>query len=204
MAGLGHLGVGLAAKRLAPRVPLVILLAASMVLDLLWGAFALTGLDSLTFSPWSHSLFMAASWSLVTGLLVQLVTRDVRASLVLSAVVLSHWVVDFVSHPMLGITNPLLPDLPLAFASDPRLGLGLYSTMPGLVVGELVLLAGGMASYLRHRASSTRSGASPDGPPRRQLVRGAGTGGPGNRPVASQLPPPYFFAGFSSPRRKRR
>lgn len=45
MAGIGHIGVGLAVKPLAPKVPLGVLLVATEVLDILWAIFYLTGID---------------------------------------------------------------------------------------------------------------------------------------------------------------
>jgi hypothetical protein len=45
MAGLGHLGFGFAAKPLAPKVHIVVLLIASELTDILWGIFYITGID---------------------------------------------------------------------------------------------------------------------------------------------------------------
>ena len=54
--------------------------------------------------------------------------------------VFSHWVLDFVSHPIpfpsfswrswqWSYGHPLPPDLPLLFANSPRVGLGLYNSI---------------------------------------------------------------------------
>ena len=65
--GPGHLGIGLAAKRVAPRAPLLVLLAASEILDLLCFVFIFAGLEragegtDLGTIPWSHGLFMSAA-----------------------------------------------------------------------------------------------------------------------------------------------
>src|ERR1035437_10763231 len=63
MAGLGHIGFGFAAKPMAPKVHLIVLLIATELIDILWGVFYFTGIDrnkvGIDSSPWSHSLFMS-------------------------------------------------------------------------------------------------------------------------------------------------
>jgi len=65
--------VGLAAKPMAPRVPLGVLLVATWILDVLVLAiaFALAGIGRGGSSglPWSHGLFMSFIWALVAALL---------------------------------------------------------------------------------------------------------------------------------------
>jgi hypothetical protein len=65
--------------------------------------------------------------------------RDVRGAVVLGLAVLSHWVLDAVSHR---------PDMPLAPGIDLRVGLGLWNSVEGTVVTELVLFAAGVGLYL--------------------------------------------------------
>jgi hypothetical protein len=52
-------------------------------------------------------------------------------------VVFSHWILDFVSHPM---WPSVQPDLPLLFAGSPTVGLGLWRSHGGAIAGELLLL----------------------------------------------------------------
>ena len=70
---VGHLAVGLAAKRAAPTLSLGWLMAGVTALDLLWPLFLLAGLERVSIVPgataftplvfdaypWSHSLLMA-------------------------------------------------------------------------------------------------------------------------------------------------
>jgi membrane-bound metal-dependent hydrolase YbcI (DUF457 family) len=159
--GPGHLGIGLAAKPAAPKAPLWVLLVASEGLDLLSFGFIAIGMEKMAVSqtdfahgvqtitpgsiPWSHGLFMSLVWSLLFGALAYLAFRDRRTSIVIAAVVFSHWVLDLIVHP---------PDLPLLFEGSPVVGLGLWTSGPGLVVSlllEIVLLAGGIAIYIRTR-----------------------------------------------------
>jgi hypothetical protein len=149
MAGIEHIGVGLAAKKLAPQAPLWTLVVASEAIDLLWGIFALTRVENFQESPWSHGLFMSAVWSILAGTLATRILRNSRAGIVMGLVVFSHWVLDFITHPMFG--GPL--DLPLLFNGSPKVGLGLYSSIaPGFtVVFEFVLVLLGLGIYLQTR-----------------------------------------------------
>jgi hypothetical protein len=157
----GHLAIGFAAKSAAPKAPLLVLLAASEVLDLLCFGFAALGIEKLGASqanisqgikivvpasiPWSHGLFMSIGWSILAAAVAYPIFRDRRTSGIIGLAVFSHWVLDFIVH---------LPDLPLFFDGSPKLGLGLWGSGPGLILSgilEMVLLAGGIALYLRKK-----------------------------------------------------
>ncbi|HEY3316248.1 MAG TPA: hypothetical protein VGL40_13350 [Bacillota bacterium] len=97
MAGLGHLGIGLAAKRVAPEVPVGILLVAVEGLDILWGVTALTGIEKTTGpllnpgpAPLSHGLLMSVVWSLIAALVAARVYRNNRTGVVIGGLVFSH------------------------------------------------------------------------------------------------------------------
>src|SRR5512139_3067449 len=116
---LGHFALGLAAKKVAPRTSLATLFAAAQLVDLVWPVLVLVGVESLRVDPgntaftpldfahypWTHSLLMAAAWGVAFGLLYLARQGDRRGALVVAGLVVSHWVLDFVSHR---------PDLPLA------------------------------------------------------------------------------------------
>ena len=60
MGPIGHFAVGLAAKPVAPKVPIFVLLVATVILDVLAIAFAFAGIEGVkTGIPWSHGLFMS-------------------------------------------------------------------------------------------------------------------------------------------------
>jgi len=101
MGSIGHFAVGLAAKPLAPKVPLGVLFLATVILDVLAIAFAFVGIESVhTGIPWSHGLFLSVIWSVVAALLAARIYRDHRAGVIVGLLVFSHWVLDFVSHPI--------------------------------------------------------------------------------------------------------
>jgi len=156
MAGLAHAGVGLAAKRFAPDVPLGVLLVGAYAIDIVWGAFVMAGIEHFsgsgpaTTNPWSHGLLMAVVWSGVAALIAQRRRRNFRTSVIIGLLVFSHWVVDFISHPMTAVF-PGNMGLPLFFDGSPTVGLGLWSTQLGVNVGEYGAFIAGLAIYFLTR-----------------------------------------------------
>jgi membrane-bound metal-dependent hydrolase YbcI (DUF457 family) len=155
--GPGHFAIALAAKPAAPKMPLWVLLVASEVLDILTFGFKALGMEDFGVNttslerglkvivpgtiPWSHGLFMSIVWSVVATAIAYLFYRDRRTSSMIGLVVFSHWVLDFIVHP---------GELPLLFSSSPTVGLGLWTSGPGLILSgvlEFLLLAGGMTIY---------------------------------------------------------
>ena len=158
MAGLGHLGFGFAAKPIAPKVHLVILLIASELIDILWGIFYFTGIDrgnpAMNSSPWSHSLFMSVIWSVLAALLASRIYHDKRSGIIIGLLVFSHWAIDFITHPMGAIFGgtPLTPDLPLFFNSSHKVGLGLYNHSFTIALAtDIGMLLLGVVIYVFYR-----------------------------------------------------
>ena len=153
MGPLGHLSVGLAAKPAVPKVSLGVLLLASWILDVFAIAFGFTAIERAEIgNPWSHGLFMSVVWSVAFGLLAERIYRDYRAGVVVGAVVFSHWVLDFISHPIpftsfswhswqWSYGQPLPCDLPLLFSNSPRVCLGLCNSISAV---EATILESGM------------------------------------------------------------
>jgi hypothetical protein len=103
---IGHFAVGLASKRVAPKASLGVLIAAPLLLDLLWPFFLLAGwekvridagntaftpLDFISY-PYSHSLAMAIVWAALFGLCYWTVTRYPAGAITIGLGVVSHWV----------------------------------------------------------------------------------------------------------------
>ena len=150
---IGHFAVGFAAKRLAPQASLGPLLAAPLFADLVWPVFLLLGIEqvqinvpganpfrTLTFVSyqWSHSLLMDIVWAILLGGAYHLMTGYGRGALVIALGVVSHWVLDFVSH---------FPDMPLWPGSSPLVGLGLWNSVPGTAIVEALMFAAGVWVY---------------------------------------------------------
>ena len=175
MGPIGHFSVGLAAKRMVPKVPLGVLLLATWILDVLAIAFGFAGVEkgAGNGAQWSHGLFMSVVWSVAAALLAARLFRDHRAGLIVGLLVFSHWVLDFVSHPIpfpsfswrswqWSYVHPLPSDLPLLFGNSPRVALGLYNSISALEATALesaMFVLGGTvyAMYVVKRRRAGRS-----------------------------------------------
>lgn len=161
---VGHFAVGLAARRIAPKAPMALLLTAPLVLDLLWPLFFFTGIERFEIDqdqraflvlelidvPWSHGLVASIFWAALLAVPYFLWRRDARGAWVLGALVLSHWVLDVVTHQ---------PDMPLWWGG-PRLGLGLWYSTIGTVVVELLFTAACVFLFVRAQPASGPSGVA--------------------------------------------
>jgi hypothetical protein len=145
---IGHFATAYAAKRLAPRASLGTLFAAAQLPDLVWPWLVLAGVEGATIAPGdtaftplrfdnyplSHSLLTVTAWGAAFGALHFWRKRRPVDAVVLAALAVGHWVLDFVSHR---------PDMPL-WPGGPRLGLGLWNSVPGTIAVELAMLAVGL------------------------------------------------------------
>jgi hypothetical protein len=149
---MAHLGVGLAAKRVAPKTPVWILILAAYAIDFIWAVFYFLGIEHSAAdgvaapNPWSHGLFMALVWSLLAGVIAFWFSHKRGAGLVIGLLFFSHWVVDFISHPMTAVF-PADTGLPLLFAGSPLVGLGVWSTQLGVNIGEYGTVIVGLVIY---------------------------------------------------------
>jgi hypothetical protein len=155
MAALAHAGVGLAAKRVAPSVPLGALLVGAYLLDLVWAVFWALGMDHFPApgievpAPWSHGLTMACLWSLGATAVASVFTQRARTRLLFGALVFSHWVVDFVTQPMGAAFPGAGFRMRVLFGEAPTIeGLGLYNSAVALNVVEYGTLILGTALYV--------------------------------------------------------
>ena len=159
---IGHYGLALATKRAAPRVSLGTLIAAAQLADLIWPVLLLLGVEHvrivpsanpflrLSFDsyPWTHSLLMAVVWAIIAGGGYAAIRRNRSGGIVVGLLVVSHWVLDWITH---------VPDLPL-YPGGPRVGLGLWRSMYGTMVVEAVMFVVGLAVYTRVTRATDRTG----------------------------------------------
>ena len=159
---LGHFGIGLAAKRFAPRANLGALFFAAQFADLLWPSLLMLGVESVVIAPGvtvvtpldfqhyplSHSLLAGALWAALVGGGYFLLRGYRREALVLALLVLSHWLLDALVHR---------PDLPLTPFGATRVGLGLWNSLAATLLIEVSILAGG--GWLYARATRARDAA---------------------------------------------
>jgi hypothetical protein len=138
---VGHLAVGFLAKRSEPTLSLGTALLAPILSDLVLFVLVIVGLERIEFGTgagaaaylraidisYSHSLLMTVVWSALLAGAFYLWRRTARAALMLAAGVLSHWLLDVVSH---------VPDMPLAPGLRTYFGLGLWTSVPATVLLE--------------------------------------------------------------------
>ena len=154
---IGHFALSFAAKRATPRVSLAVLFTAAAFADVLWpvlvalgfeqvridpGNTAFTPLDFVSY-PYSHSLLMLIIWGAAFAVVYRAIAAENgRTFAVLTALVVSHWVLDLITHR---------PDMPL-YPGGPKLGLSLWNSIVGTVAIEVPLFALGVWIY----SSATR------------------------------------------------
>ena len=149
---IGHFGVGLGAKKFAPRTSLGSLFLAAQFLDLVWPILLLVGLEHVRIAPGmtrmspfdfydypiTHSLVTSAIWSAVVGAGYFALRRNGRAAWIMGITVVSHWFLDFLVHR---------PDLPL-WPGGPKVGLGLWNYWVLEMFLEVAIFAAGAWLYL--------------------------------------------------------
>jgi len=160
MPALAHLGIGLATKRLAPHIPLWILLISSMFIDLLSFIF----LSAIWIS---HGLFMSVVWTILAMIITAFITIrinikneksklnklvswsmvDLNTTLIIGLVVFSHWVLDLIGWPM-SVINPNATGVPLLFDDAINIGLGVYRTWIGALSMDLGVFFVGLGIYI--------------------------------------------------------
>jgi hypothetical protein len=150
---LAHQGVGMGAKRFAPKTSLGTLLAAAMWADLLAWALVVVGIEHFAFRPGitvtnpldpsyypiSHSLLTDVVWGALLATAYYVVRRYRRGSLLIFVAVVSHWFLDVLAHR---------PDLPLLPGMQKYVGLGLYNSRLGMLFVEGAIWLGGVVIYL--------------------------------------------------------
>ena len=160
---IGHFAVGLAAKEAAPKVSLGTLVLSVQLLDLMWPILLILGLEHVRLAPGitaftpldfydypiSHSLLTVVCWAGLFGIIYYAVRRYSRGAWILAAGVLSHWVLDFISHR---------PDMPLAPGISAYVGLGLSNSVPATIVIEFLLFTVGVFLYARTTIARNRTG----------------------------------------------
>ena len=151
---IGHFAIGFAAKRATPRISLAVLFGAAQLADLMWPVFVAAGLERVRIDPgntaftpldfvsypYSHSLALLVAWGFAFALIYRAASgRNGWTVLVLTLLVVSHWMLDWLTHR---------PDMPL-YPGGPKVGIGLWNSVAGTLVVELAIFALGVWIYAR-------------------------------------------------------
>ncbi len=159
---IGHLGAGLALKKMDRTTNLGWFVASALLLDvLLWIMVLLKvefviipenypELHYLLFQfPYSHSLAAGIFWSGLVYLLVKQISRKDVTALAMAIGVFSHFIFDVIAHP---------PRIPLMGEDSMMIGLSLWDTMPLELAVEFMILTSGMYWYVSVTTSATAGG----------------------------------------------
>lgn len=150
---LGHFGLALAAKRVAPRPSLGTTVMAAQWADGIWPIFVLLGVEHVEIRPgvttvtpldfvsypYSHSLMADLIWAALFAVVYGTLRKDWRGAIWLAVLVLSHWLLDVVAHR---------PDVP-TWPGGPKLGTGLWNSLPATLIAEFALFGAGIWIYNR-------------------------------------------------------
>lgn len=161
---IGHFGVGLAAKKLDNRPSLGTLFLAAQWIDLLWPLFLLLGLEKVKidpgntaftpldfiYYPFTHSLLGVIIWALLVGGVYYLFKKNLKGSLLLGGLVLSHWILDLITHR---------PDLPIAPGLELKVGFGLWNSVAFTIIVEGLIFVGGAYLYLKSTRAMNKKGS---------------------------------------------
>jgi hypothetical protein len=160
----GHVATALIARTRVRAASTGTFMLAAVLADLLAFVLVLIGIERIEFldgrgaAQYFHPLDISFSHSLLGGLACGALLAAVliaaglprRAAGISAFLVMSHWVLDVISHP---------PDMPLAPGVAGRLGLGLWTSVPATVVVEgglwlaaLVVFARGAGGGLGRRS----------------------------------------------------
>jgi FtsH-binding integral membrane protein len=154
---IGHFALAFGAKRAAPSVSLGMLFLACQFADLLWPTLVLLGLEQVEVDPgntaftplhfvsypYSHSLVMLLVWSVLIGATYQVVRHaTLKAALVVSTLVFSHFVLDVITHR---------PDMPITISGSTKVGLGLWNAPVATIIIESVMFIAGVTLYATTR-----------------------------------------------------
>lgn len=151
---IGHYALAFASKKIDKLPSLAILFVAVQFLDLLWPIFVLLGIETFEIEvgntamtpinfisyPYSHSLLMSIIWAILLALVYFLITKNKKGSVLIAALVFSHWILDFITHGA---------DLQISPFSNTRVGLGLWNAPILEMIFEIGLFAAGIYVYFK-------------------------------------------------------
>lgn len=160
---IGHYGVGLAAKGIDRKPSLGTLLMAAQFLDLIWPVFLISGLEKVKieigatkltplnfgYYPFTHSLGAVVFWGILFGLVYFLFKRNLKSSLLMFFLVVSHWIIDFIVQPH---------DIPLFPWIKNKLGLGIWNSPIVSISIEVLIFLVGAGIYIHRTHSKNEKG----------------------------------------------
>lgn len=160
---LGHYGLALGAKKIAPKVSIGTFALASLLIDLIWPVLLLLDVEEVVIKPgitvvspfdftnypYTHSLLAVTIWAVLFAVIFFVWRRSSKASILLGGLVLSHWLLDFLVHR---------PDLALLPRESTRVGIGLWNSLGATLMLEFGIFIAGLFIYWNSTHSRNRQG----------------------------------------------
>lgn len=154
MPAIAHIGVGFAAKKVAPAVPVIILIIAAELIEIifmiLWG-FGVEHPPTASgapYSPYSHSILFGGLWSVLAGLITRSISKNTKLSWIIGLLVFSHTLLDFFASPKIAF-YPNDTGLPILFDYQHTYGLGLWKDKIVAGIGEIGILLAGIFIFIK-------------------------------------------------------
>jgi len=156
---IGHFAIALILKKFDKKLSLGLTFFAVFFVEMIWAILVLAGIErvnivagftayndlQLVFIPYSHGLVATIFWGALVYVIFrflwfQIGTTKALAGAVMATAVVSHFVLDFISHTA---------DLPLLTGDGIKIGLGLWNSVGGTLIVEQALFIGALAIYYR-------------------------------------------------------
>lgn len=151
---IGHFALAYGSRKCDQLPSLAVMFVAVQFLDLLWPIFVIAGIETFeiepgntaltplnfTHYPYSHSLLMSIVWAVLFAGVYFGFTKNRRGAFLLGCLVLSHWILDYLTHR---------PDLQVTPFSELRVGLGLWNHPVVEVIIEAGLFFTGVYLYVK-------------------------------------------------------
>ncbi|RQO42350.1 hypothetical protein DBR39_00305 [Chryseobacterium sp. KBW03] len=160
---IGHFGLSFAAKKIAPKVSLVTLFAATQFVDILWPFMLILNIEKVAvvpgytkvnaydflYFPYTHSLLMGIIWGILAAFIYFLIKKDIRSAVVIGLCVLSHWFFDLIVHTT---------DLPITPFGNYKMGFGLWNHIAATLIIEFLIFFGGLFVYTSATTAKNKKG----------------------------------------------
>lgn len=156
---IGHIGVGLALKKIDQTINAGWLVFAALLLDILLWVCVFFGIETVIIPddyavkhylffefPFTHSLIASALWATLVFVVTRFLFNRSIAAWILALTVFSHFILDALVHPA---------QIPLLGNDSLKIGLGLWNSLYVELIVEVLLLSVGFWIYLKS-ASLTR------------------------------------------------
>ena len=160
---IGHFGAGFAGKKFSKSASLGTYFMAAQWIDLIWPILLLLGIErveiqpsasavtplNFTYYPFTHSLVGVIVWAILFGLVYYFIKKNLRVSILLGLLVISHWFLDLLVH---------IPDLPIYPGESIKVGLGLWNNFMATVVLEILIFGIGAYLYISVTKNKNKTG----------------------------------------------